>query len=358
MAGAGAGLALGVRSLESYWVTTGLLWLGWGVSSYAVARALSRHLQSRPRLRSALQNVSLSFYTLAFLLLILELAFRLFVARSDTLSNLLASRNWSERYFRPINSLGYRDAEWTPAALAGRTRVVVLGDSFAAGYGIRDIEDRFSGVLGRELGEDFAVMTVADGGWDTGHEAAALAGYPYAPDIVVLSYYVNDISEAAGLHGVTWPEEMNVAYRAPQIVWESYLLNFLYFQAVRLPRSNVEGLYMDFLRGLYEDPAIWATHAAQLSEIEAWSDEHDARLLVLIFPGLVDPVGTDFATRRVASLFREHGVPVLEVRDLIEGWETRDLIVHRYDAHPSQALSEVVGVALADAVRRLAVDGR
>jgi lysophospholipase L1-like esterase len=273
----------------------------------------------------------------------------------DANDRLLASQNWFERYWTPINSLGYRDQEWTTEALEGKTQIVVLGDSFAAGHGIQSIDDRFSGVLASDLGDEYAVMTVAKLGWPTSTEAQALADAPYTPDWVVLSYYINDIEELADDFQTSTDASVKGTYRAPALVKQSYLLNYVYFRGLRLPmfeQSNAT-TYVDFLEELYTGPDAWTDHATDLLSIAGWCDAHDARLLVVIFPNLIDPASTHFATERVAGLFAEHGIPTLEVEMLIEGWEPEDRVVNRFDAHPSEKLSATVGHALTERIREL-----
>ena len=87
-------------------------------------------------------------------------------------------RSCFERYWQPINSLGYRDYEWTPEKVGNRKRIVVVGDSFVAGGGVEKIEDRFSNQLGEKLGDDYVVMTVARNGWNTRQEIEGVLAYP------------------------------------------------------------------------------------------------------------------------------------------------------------------------------------
>lgn len=77
--------------------------------------------------------------------------------------------------------------------MRGIRRVLVLGDSFTAGHGVDEYRHRFSNVLGENLGDGWAVANVARVGWQTGQQIRALREFPYDPDIVVLSYTMNDI---------------------------------------------------------------------------------------------------------------------------------------------------------------------
>ena len=133
-------------------------------------------------------NLVLSLMAVFLTFMAVEFYFKVFFAQSDSFRYTLASRNWYEWYWQE-NSLGYRDVEWTPEKLAGKTKVMVVGNSLAAGSGIANPEDRFSNQLSRLLGEDYAVLNVASPGWDTVDEVKAIINYPYRPDMLILSYY-------------------------------------------------------------------------------------------------------------------------------------------------------------------------
>lgn len=339
--------------MSGYWMVVSRLFGSAVLAAILVGFALSRLPKSK--LRSVLEGLVVSVFTLIFLLLTLEAFFKLFVAETDTNSKLLASQNWFERYWKPINSLGYRDVEWTPQALAGKTRVIVLGDSFAAGHGIRDISHRFSGVLASDLGNRYAVMTVAKLGWSTPKEARALAKYPYPPDWVILSYYINDNEDLAGKYVTYTPQISDATYNAPRLVRESYLLNYVYFRALRLPFFETDNAssYLQFLEALYTNPDAWAAYTTQFQQIIDWCDQHHAHLMVVIFPSLVDPSSTDFATDRVAAYFKEKGIPIVEVERLVDGWQPNDRVINRFDPHPSEKLDAAVGHALAERLKQL-----
>src|SRR5467141_2375075 len=102
--------------------------------------------------RSLSMKVSISVSTIVYLFLALEVLFSS-VAVSDTFSFTLASQLWMEKYWHPINSFGYRDLEHDPSEFENKEVVLVVGDSFVAGHGIAHIEERFSNILQKNLGD-------------------------------------------------------------------------------------------------------------------------------------------------------------------------------------------------------------
>src|SRR5690349_14839123 len=86
------------------------------------------------KLQAPARGLLITYFTIALLLILGEGYFRFVYAESDGLPTL-ASQNWLARYWH-TNALGYRDPDWKPEALANRKTVLVVGDSFAAGWGI------------------------------------------------------------------------------------------------------------------------------------------------------------------------------------------------------------------------------
>lgn len=89
------------------------------------------------------------------------------------------------------NSLGFRDDEIGPKKA---TRVLLLGDSFAMGYGV-ERGALFADLLERDLGID--VVNAATGGYEIVHQIQVLEEYgkSLAPDLVVYALYLgNDLA--------------------------------------------------------------------------------------------------------------------------------------------------------------------
>ena len=134
-----------------YWFVFGgfiALVIGLGLSIIVLFRFVWQN--SKGKIRFLAQNISLSVFSILIVLIFLELFFYSF-AQSDALGYTLASRNWFKRYWIK-NSLGYRDVEWTAQRLEGRTKIMVVGDSFVAGYGLKNKEDIFFVCIGSTTG--------------------------------------------------------------------------------------------------------------------------------------------------------------------------------------------------------------
>lgn len=307
------------------------------------------------------QNVLLALLALLFTLTATEIAFKLFFIQSDGINFTLASRNWFERYWRPINSLGYRDDEWTPEKIGSRRRIVVIGDSFVAGGGIKRVEDRFSNQLGERLDDDYAVMTVAQNGWNTRQEIDGLLAYPYLPDIVVFSYCLNDIEGVASAMGFSRPA--NLLTYPPDwlrpLVDNSYALNFVYWRLFRWraftdPNQRAETQsYQDHLRALYENPEVWTAHQNELHEVYNLAQTHRFQLIVVVFPDMLRAEKTHDLSGNVVHFFQDLGIPVVDVTALLAAEQPKRLVVNSVDSHPSVEVHTLVANALSAVIREL-----
>jgi hypothetical protein len=310
----------------------GFIALGLALVAGAVQRRLGR-------VRAVCSGLLLSYAIVALSLAGGELYFRYAFAESDGLPTW-ANQNWLARYWH-TNSLGYRDREWTPDALAGKQTVLVVGDSFTAGWGIAETDQRFTGVLAERLGEGWAVINLGRPGTTTPAQTEALRTYPLQhPDWVIWQYTLNDIDDAALSIGLD--PGLNPFASAPAWAGESALGNFLFW---RLAGREVRGTgtYSDWLFSMYDHSEVWRIHAAQLDAAIDQVEAMGAQLGVVIFPDMLRPFDSIPYVDRVASVFaaRGYGDRVVRLFDAAERMPLTERIVNPRDAHPSAAFSRV-----------------
>jgi hypothetical protein len=297
--------------------------------------------------RLAAGNLALSLLGLFLTFMLVEFYFKLFFAQSDGFGYTLASQNWYQRYWQE-NSLGYRDVEWTPEKLAGKTEVMVVGDSLVAGSGIANPEDRFANQLGRLLGPDYAILIVASPGWDTVDEVEAIINYPRRPDILILSYYINDIEGTAYESGAQRPPIRRdpPAWLSP-LIQNSYALNFLYWRVIRLGPQEWAGIYWnDWLKKISADPEIHWRHQQELLKIVEGAASEQIPLYVVVFPNLAAVDESRLLTQPIIDLFRSHHIAVLDVGQLLAGRDPAKTMVNSVDAHPNEAINREVAEQL------------
>ncbi len=321
-----------------YWIVYFLLMIA-VLSSFVGGLFFSRHRCKTSVVRTLFENFALSLLVFFLTFMAVEFYFKQFFAQSDAFRYTLASQNWYDRYWQE-NSLGYRDVEWTPEKLAGKTKVMVVGDSFVAGSGIADPEDRFADQLDRLLGDGYVVLNVASPGWDTVDEVDAIINYPYEPDILVLSYYINDIEGVAYERGAQRPRirQDPAPWLAP-LVENSHALNFLYWRLVRLgPQAWADTYWNDWLMRISTDPEIRWQHRQELLAIIKGAASEQIPLFVVLFPNLAAVDQSEPIIQPIIDLFHEHDIPVLNVSTLLAGRDPAETTVNAVDSHPNEAI--------------------
>ena len=230
-----------------------------------------------------------------------------------------------------------------------------MGDSFVAGLGAADPARRFPDVLQKLLGARWVVVNIAMNGWNTANELEALEKYPYSPEIVILSYYVNDIEGAAWKAGVQRP----VVIEAPngwlgELVSRSYLVNFVYWRLYRFRNAaEMTRIYSDYIRECYANDQIWNLHVAELQSFINFTRDRKVKLVVLVIPDLTDVAGSRPITKKVASFFLNSHIPVIDLTDQLAGRDVPQLVANPFDAHPSENLHREIATVLFEKVHTL-----
>ncbi|HXW01427.1 MAG TPA: GDSL-type esterase/lipase family protein [Anaerolineae bacterium] len=306
-------------------------------------------LYTRRMSRPFWQNLVLSALSLFITLMVLEFYFKVFFAQPDAFGTL-AMQNWYNQYYTgTFNALGYRDQEWTPEKLAGKLKVVVVGDSLVEGVGIERPEDRFSDLLGQKLGPKYAVLNVGRQGANTGDEIKLLLDYPYKPDILVWTYFINDIGDQAGPFGILLPPPRETPPLLSPLLQNSYAFNFIYWRAVRLFEArNFPDAKWQWLVTIYNHPDAWWAHQQQLLSIYEGTRSEQIPLLVVVFPGIPYLEESQFVTERVVNLYRDQDVPTLDVAELIKDIPVKERMASPVDQHPNELVHRLVAEALYD----------
>lgn len=321
-----------------------------------LAAVIMRYVWTResPRRRRA-KRVLLATCSLLYGLALAELGLQLFFVESAGTGNTLAARRWHERYWHPVNSFGYRDVEHTPTDLAGKKRLVALGDSFVAGCGIDRAEERFPDRLGVMLGNDWEVINIARPGWNTAQEYQALAAYPYRFDVVVLAYYINDIDGAAAKHGFVRPPLQDAK---PELLesWinRSNLINLAYSRWYAFRHPDTSRKYWDYLTTCFSSETVWPTHVDELRSIVDYCHNRDIPMAAMLIPNLLHVEESRAITGRVGKALGAVDVTTLDLTETLAGREPETLVVNALDAHANEALHREMADLLFPVVQRLA----
>jgi lysophospholipase L1-like esterase len=205
------------------------------------------------------------------------------------------------------NRLGYRDVDHAVAKPAGVFRIVVLGDSIAAGFGVAKLADVFSSRLEqllRAAGWKIEVLNFAVSGYDTRQEIETLRerGLAFQPDLVLLAYSLNDRERADGDILATLRAAERRSGSNP-VLLRSALYRLLHYR-LQKPGALAPG------PAPTED-----TVAASFNELAALSRKHEFRVLVAVFPRFGQHLNRFPQEHEYARALAEtHGFALLDLR--------------------------------------------
>jgi lysophospholipase L1-like esterase len=283
------------------------------------------------------------------LLLAGETYFRFFCDTTDSLAYTRISERWVQRHWH-VNSAGCRDnVDYSPMLTPGKRRVTFVGDSFTAGHGIKNVDDRFPNRL-RRMHPDWEIQVLATIGLDTGGELALMKRAftkGYQLDQVVLVYCLNDIGDLlpppADATGRVLTELDNSAW----FIRNSYMLNLWYHHS-RALRDPYLGNYCSFVLDAYNG-ATWNEQRERLKAFRDLVAEHGGRLAAVTFP-LMNALGPNYEYRfihdKLTAAWRELDVPQLDLLSVYQGLSPSQVTVNRFDAHPNERASQLAAEAI------------
>jgi hypothetical protein len=263
------------------------------------------------------------------------------------------------------NSLFFRERELGPKA-PGVIRVVLLGDSFTEGQGVKENDTtarRLEVLLNASGDRRWEVLNCARRGADfpSLHKMFEKI-LPLEPDIVVHAMVLNDAERSKELEARRGPMDDWILDRrrllagpARPAVLSSRLLDFVgdRVQAWRVGRETTQW-YLD----LYGPPNQegWARTQDQMRDMDRRMRERGGRFLVASWPLLVDLEAYPFAAadQAITRFCEGSGISRVDLRSALAGHTAESLWVHPADHHPNEIAHRLAAEALAEPVRGLA----
>ncbi|MBA3318513.1 MAG: hypothetical protein H0T50_10540 [Gemmatimonadales bacterium] len=265
-------------------------------------------------------------------------------------------RLWTHNVFR------FRSPHESVARRPGTRRIIALGDSFTWGLYIADSDSTWPAVLERRLtaatpDAPTEVINMGQRGWTTANEAELLrrVGWQFAPDLVVVQYFMNDAYPSAPDFKFDQPER---TYLLPEAFWKGYVRSSSVAALVSLAINGIRyGLLKPNAEGgsLYEPGSPgYLQFKAALHEIGDSARVRGTPVLFVLFPSLVPGKWTP-ETYPLRALYRQVAADAkaagLEPLDLTaafaaEGGDWIRWWAVPYDSHPSAAAHAVVARAL------------
>jgi lysophospholipase L1-like esterase len=204
------------------------------------------------------------------------------------------------------NSKGYPDAEASARKADGVFRVVVIGDSVAAGQGVAR-EERFAARLApNSAGRRLEVIVLARPGYSTSQELVILESeaFSYQPDLVIWVYCLNDPADPI-YHDANG--ELGRYYYRPRSYTLHYLRKLFFKARENCARRDCGEDYHEVLHCVYR-----AQVASNIGAIGGLARSHDTPVLFAIVPVFDrDPTTLEGVHQQLAAAATQAGlVPV------------------------------------------------
>ena len=250
-----------------------------------------------------------------------------------------------------INRHGFRGPDFERSKAEGTFRILVLGDSFTFGEGVK-WEDTFAQHMERLLAVSadpaVEVLNLGVSGWTSKSEIRFLeqVGLGFEPDLILVVYVLNDTKYQPRLE--VW-EDFRASYEPEGWLRHSAFASWVYARVAR----HVRGLrYVEALvEGALAQRGRWEKMLSELLVGKRLAAEVDAGYAVVIFPFLYRlDESYPFAVihQMVEEALRKNGVPVFDLFPAFEGESYTGLWVHPSDQHPNERAHAIAGRALAE----------
>lgn len=233
------------------------------------------------------------------------------------------------------NSYGFRDREYQLSRQAGMKRVIVLGDSFAWGWGVEQ-EEIFCKVAEREA-KNTEFINLGQAGYGTAQEYLLFKklGIKFSPDLTVLAFFINDIYDNYDEWSLKKPlfrlQEGNlVLKRGPkpfkstinQFLQKNFLLyNFIDYRLAMLKQLTKPFNVIDvpeecFYKNYPERiSAAWDLTNALLIKLD---EQTRHRLLIMYIPDRVQIEKETYHKALIASNLEEKKIDVLHPNKILK----------------------------------------
>lgn len=301
----------------------------------------------KSKAKGILANITTIAVPVVVTLIFLEIIF-MYIPQSHEGVLSKASQIWWEKYWHPVNKLGFHDREVEEAK--GKKQVLVIGDSFAAGHGLKTIDERFSDILESKLGADkYRVYNLGVSGADTRDEAERLAKFPIKPDVIILQYFPNDVEKVGREKGLSLTgSEPYADLGGPlsTIVKRFYLPNFIYWQ---LPHTGFS-TFDKFVQKAYTDTTILNAHLADMSKIVDYKDSTKAKMYAVFVPFLFQVDKSAGYTKPVEDYLRSRGVTIVNINDGIKQIAEKERVVGKNDGHAGPVVNALIADRLQQAM--------
>ena len=284
-------------------------------------------------------NIFICILILYSFFFVTEVHYRFFADATDSFAINRITERWLQRHYQ-LNNFGTRDnLDYEPRIRAGKRRLTIVGDSFTAGHGVKDINQRFGNLLRRQLSH-WEVHVMARNGHETDDILPRIRGLHhqgYEFDVVLLAYNLNDIAYLVDDREAIYDEIERIKTSQNYFVHNSYFLNTLWTRWSMQSDPRIANYY-HFVRAAYQSEA-WVTHMDSLKTLHDDLRSMTNEFMVATIPFFSDLSETYFfksVHTQLDSFWNSMQVPHLDLGPTFYHQHEQDLMVNKFDPHPNE----------------------
>ena len=281
-----------------------------------------------------------------------EAFFRYRFDESDGLGFLRVTGRWFQRHV-VSNNYFVRDRNFAREKKEGVTRIGIIGDSITMGYGIKNVNDRFSNILEKKLnnaGKKIEVYNLGKSGYNTDSE---LVEYnrnfkDLNLDIVIWEYFLNDAQPSEASSGTKILTHARAQGKVAGFFSNySYFFDYIYWKLVaRYDKTFVQLRNADL--AAYKAEENFQRHKKDvISFAQELLDAHK-KVVVIVFPAIrfIDNYPASDIHQTMDQIFNDQGLTVIDLLNDLKGKHYKDLVVSQFDYHPNEYVQKIAAERL------------
>ena len=295
-------------------------------------------------MKGAIKNILLSFSSLAFCFLLLEVSVRL-------LSKNSKETQWNDRprfYYLPSGARSLRVAKIESEKDANAFRIAVIGDSFSfAPY--MQFDDAFPKKLERMLNLEgkrkVEIINLGVPGYSSSHEVRDLRKFVKKEkvDLIILQMTLNDLEvKVMQPKGIT--TLLNPYQRFNSESWTNPLLKNLKsigFIASKIHNQLAADAYKNYYFDLYNNEHAMALFKKSIGKISLISKSVKTPVVAVVFPLFGYSLDTNYPFQKMHTIIHQtlesEGISYLDLFDTYKGSSFERLtVLPGEDFHPNE----------------------
>jgi len=307
---------------------------------------------SKKSLRSRMLGFGFGLWFLYASLTAAELIFALFVDHSEAFNASMIAKRWFQVHFdSQRNNDGFRERRLLATPLPeGVKRVLFLGDSFTAGHGVNNMDDRFTErlevLLNSGTKPEYQVYNMGEPGFEISmirSMESAVLEKEYPVQTLIYCYMMNDIEGYDPKTNAAIEEIGKRRQTGSWLVSHSYFINWMYHRWVQYSAgSSVD--YFPHLVESYNGPP-WDAVERELNNMAAMSQEKGVEFRLVVFP-FMHNLGDDYPFRnaheKLVAWANNRNVPVLDMMPIFSSHAYEKLTVNAFDNHPNERAHQII----------------